>query len=88
MPRQVIPPANEQRLQRLLAALESELLQASDEEVRQAAKDLGIDPDMKGSIAWLGILFPNKQRPEDVFDLDAVRRYLQRRVAPPGKKDS
>jgi hypothetical protein len=36
----VIKPTHERRLQRVLAALESELLQASDEEVRQAAADI------------------------------------------------
>jgi hypothetical protein len=71
----------------VLVALESELLQASDEEVRQAASDLGIDPDMKGSIAWVGILFPKKLRPEEAFDMDSIRRYLRRRITPPDEKD-
>jgi hypothetical protein len=63
--------SSERRLQRVHAALERELLAASDEEVRQAASDLGIKPDMKGSIAWLGISFPARLRIDEVFDLEA-----------------
>jgi hypothetical protein len=42
-------------LERLLAALESELLQATDAEILAAAKELGIDPTMKGSSAFFGV---------------------------------
>lgn len=87
MSRQVTPQTNERRLQRLLVALESELLQASDEEVRQAASDLGIKPDMKGSIAWVGTLFPGKVRPDEVFDLDAMRKFMARRLKPPDERE-
>jgi hypothetical protein len=82
MSRQVIQPTHERRLQSLLAGLERELLQASDEEVRQAAADLRMDPDMKGSIAWLGIFFPAKGRLEDVFDMEAFRRQFRHRLKP------
>jgi hypothetical protein len=88
MPRQVTRLTNERRLQRVLAALERELLQASDAEVRQAASDLGIDPDMKGSIAWLGIFFPAKwRRLDDVFGMKGLRSQSQRRISPPKKPD-
>lgn len=87
MPRQVTLPTNERRLQRVLAELERELLQTSDEEVLQAAGDLGIDPDMKGSIAWLGIHFSAKPRLDEVFDIDAFRKQMRRRLTPPGKPD-
>jgi hypothetical protein len=80
MPRQVTPKTNDQRLLLLLGALERELLQASDEEVRQAAGDLGIDPDMKGSIAWLGVFYPSKVKLEDVFDMESVRIKLRQRL--------
>ena len=85
MPRQVTRITNEVRLQRLLTALEREVLQASDHEVRRAALDLGIDPDMKGSIAWVGIFFPAKLRPDEVFDMDVLRKRFQERLMPPGK---
>jgi hypothetical protein len=87
MSRQVTPPTNERRLQRLFVALESELLQASDEEVRQAASDLGIKPDMKGSIAWMGILFPGKIPRDVMVNIDAIRNYLRRRLKAPDEQD-
>ena len=80
MSRHVTSVTNERRLQRLLIALEIELLQASDDEIRQAASELGIDPDMKGSIAWIGTLIPKKLRPEEVFNMDEIRRFLRRRL--------
>jgi hypothetical protein len=63
----------------VLAALEQEILQASDQEIRLAAQDVGIDPDMKGSIAWVGIFYPGKMKTEEMFDLEALRRRLQQR---------
>jgi hypothetical protein len=42
-------------LERLLVALEDELLQATDEEVLAAAHELGINPAMKGSAAFFGV---------------------------------
>jgi hypothetical protein len=42
-------------LERLLLALEDELLQASDEEVLAAAHELGMNPAMKGSAAFSGV---------------------------------
>ena len=63
-----------QRLTRILEALELELLEASDEEILQAAKDLGMDPRMKGSAAFLGLKFPAKWQLEDFF---AIARALQ-----------
>jgi hypothetical protein len=42
-------------LERLLVALEVELLQATDEEVLAAAHELGMNPAMKGSAAFFGV---------------------------------
>ena len=42
-------------LERLLAALERELLDAADAEILAAAKELGMDPTMKGSSAFSGV---------------------------------
>jgi hypothetical protein len=61
------------------------VLQASDDEVRQAAADVGIDPDMKGSIAWVGIFFPAKLRPDEVFDMELLRKRFQERLVVPKK---
>jgi hypothetical protein len=46
---------NAERFERLLAALEQELITATDEEVVQAASDLGMNPAMKGSAAFFGV---------------------------------
>ena len=46
---------NAERFERLLAALERELIDATDEEILEAAKDLGMNPQMKGSAAFFGI---------------------------------
>lgn len=57
-------------LERLLAALERELLQATDAEILAAAKELGIDPTMKGSSALFGVTklvrWPSVQRDVEV----------------------
>jgi hypothetical protein len=71
---QVKTVAPETALERVLESLEAELLEASDEEILQAAKDLGQNPLMKGSIAFIGITFPSRIKPEDVFDLEALKR--------------
>jgi hypothetical protein len=42
-------------LERLLLALEQELLNATDEEVFAAARELGMNPTMKGSSAFFGV---------------------------------
>ena len=42
-------------LERLLAALERDLIDAPDDEVLAAAKELGMDPTMKGSSAFSGV---------------------------------
>lgn len=46
---------NTERFEQLLAALERELIEATDEEVLAAASDLGMNPAMKGSAAFFGV---------------------------------
>ncbi|HUN71873.1 MAG TPA: hypothetical protein VMU52_06135 [Steroidobacteraceae bacterium] len=46
---------NTARFERLLAALEHELTGATDEEILEAAGDLGMNPAMKGSAAFFGV---------------------------------
>ncbi len=45
----------ERRLERLLVALERDLLEATDEEILAAARELGMNPAMKGSAAFFGV---------------------------------
>lgn len=44
-----------ERFEALLAALERELAEATDEEILEAASDLRMNPAMKGSAAFFGI---------------------------------
>jgi hypothetical protein len=45
-------------LARISVGLECELLAASDDEILQAAEDLGMNPTMKGSAAFAGVKYP------------------------------
>jgi hypothetical protein len=64
--------------ERLLAALERELLDATDAEILAGAAELGINPAMKGSAALFGVtvLLRPHSRPEsgDPNDVSATRR--------------
>jgi hypothetical protein len=48
----------ETALENVLMGLERELIDATDEEVRAAAAELGMNPSMKGSAAFLGVKSP------------------------------
>ena len=61
-------------LHRVLAGLEPELVEATDEEIEQAARDLGMDIHMKGSAAFAGVACEMPKRVEDIFDVDELRR--------------
>ena len=54
-------------LDRVLDALGEELVQATDEEILEAARDLGMDPTMRGSAAFLGLKYPYLRHPRDFF---------------------
>ena len=49
-------------LERLLRALEQELLDAPDREILAAAAQLGMNPTMRGSSAWFGVTFALRRR--------------------------
>jgi cobalamin biosynthesis protein CbiG len=69
----VIEP--ETALNRILDALERELIDASDEEILEAAKDLGMNPLMKGSAAFLGLQTLSFA---EFFESEALREVLAR----------
>jgi hypothetical protein len=69
----------ETALARILEAFAQELIDVSDAEITEAAKDLGMDPQMKGSAAFAGLKFPAKPQLSDFFEFEA-RTKLQ--VAP------
>ena len=60
-------------LTRILLALERELLDASEEEIIAAAKDLGMNPEMKGSAAFAGLKYPAKPQISDFFEFEVCR---------------
>ena len=80
-------------LDRVLAGLARELAEAGDDEIAQAAHDLGMDVKMKGSAAFIGVTSGLPKRIEDFFDGDALRAayeaFLRERRALPktGKDD-
>lgn len=65
-------------LGRLLDQLDRELIEASDEDILEAARDLGMNPMMKGSAAFLGL---QSFSLAEFFDGDALKGLLLARAA-------
>jgi hypothetical protein len=65
-------------LGRILDQLDRELIEASDEDIMEAARDLGMNPMMKGSAAFLGLQCFSLA---EFFDSDALRSVLLDRAA-------
>jgi hypothetical protein len=64
-------------LSRILEGLEQELIDATDEEILEAAKDLGMNPLMRGSAAFLGVKYPTRWQVSDFFAAqDASKRAV------------
>lgn len=55
-------------LERVIDALAVELIESTDEELLEAARDLGIDPTMRGSAAFIGLKYPAVPRFSDFFE--------------------
>jgi hypothetical protein len=72
------PATSAAALGRMLDQLDRELIEASDEEVLEAARDLGMNPMMKGSAAFLGLQCFSFA---EFFDGDALRSVLLDRAA-------
>ena len=64
-------------LNRVLAGLEKELVEATDEEIVQAAEDLGMNVKMKGSAAFIGVKYTFPKRFADIFDVAELRRHYE-----------
>lgn len=58
--------------ERVLEALARELIDATDTELLEAATDLGMDPTMRGSAAFIGLKYPAIPRKSDFFELPAT----------------
>lgn len=67
------PP--EVALNRVLASLANDLAEASDEEIVQAAEDLGMNLKMKGSAAFIGVKYTFPKTAADIFDVEELRRF-------------
>ena len=65
-------------LGRILDQLDRELIEASDEDILEAARDLGMNPMMKGSAAFLGLQCFSLA---EFFECDALKGLLQERAA-------
>jgi hypothetical protein len=73
-----VTPANSTAaLGRILDHLDKELIEASDEDILEAARDLGMNPMMKGSAAFLGL---HAFSLAEFFDNDALKNLLLERA--------
>jgi hypothetical protein len=66
----------EAALDRILDAVARELVGVSDDEILAAAKDLGMDPMMKGSAAFIGLRIPALAHYTDFFESEHFRDAL------------
>jgi hypothetical protein len=73
--------------ERMLGTLERDLLDATDEEILAAAKELGMNPGMKGSAAFIGVLLlaRPRSRPTETGEMRVSPRARRRQKddAPP-----
>lgn len=75
---------NAERFERLLAALERELIEATDDEILQATRDLGMNPTIKGSAAFFGVTIGRPHHwPDDSRDSPGDPRPSRRLKDPP-----
>ena len=70
----------EAALAQVLDALEYELVDATDEEILDAAKDLGMNPMMKGSAAFFGLHYSQAMQWADFFESEELKIELLRSV--------
>ena len=61
-------------LTRILEALAEELIYASDEEIIEAAKELGMNTEMRESAAFAGLKYPAKPQLSDFFEFEVCRK--------------
>ncbi len=82
MPTQVRKGSSELVLIRILDGFAGELIDAPEEEIRAAAKDLGMDPEARMSAAFAGVTYPARPQPSDFFDLETTTRLTIDRKIP------
>ena len=74
MRKQLKAVSTEGALVRVLEALQQELVDASDEEVRAAACELGMSLEMRESAAFAGLTYPARLQLSDFFELETFRQ--------------
>jgi hypothetical protein len=74
MGRKVKAVAAETALTRVLEALKQELMDASDEELREAARELGMNLEMRESGAFASVTYPARPQLSDFFEFEACRQ--------------
>jgi hypothetical protein len=78
----------ELKLERMLAALEQELLETSDDEILSVATEIGLRPGMQGSVALAGVLMTvhlrrgNREARADAGNKTARRGIARTRRGP------
>ena len=55
--------------ERVLEDLAQELIESTDEELLEAARDLGMDPTMRESAAFAGVKYPATPQLSDFFEM-------------------
>jgi hypothetical protein len=73
-------------LERILEGLAPELIESTDEELLQAAKDLGMDPSMRGSAAFSGVKYSATPHQADYFDIFAIQVNRPALLTSPDKR--
>jgi hypothetical protein len=68
----VAPTRRVAAFERVLEALAQELVESTDDELLEAARELGMEPTMRGSAAFIGLRYPAIPRLSDFFELPAA----------------
>jgi hypothetical protein len=74
MRKKMMAAGGQTALARVLDALKQEMIDASDGEVREAARELGMDLTIKASAAYARPTYPSRAQLADFFEFEAVRQ--------------
>ena len=66
--------------ERVLEALGKELIDATDDELLEAARDLGMDPSMRGSAAFIGLKYSDALRRLSPSDFSRFRNAIEHAI--------
>ena len=66
--------------ERVLEALAKELVDATDDELLEAARDLGIDPSMRGSAAFIGLKYSDALTRLSPSDFNRFKNAIEQAI--------